>query len=372
MRLSNPLLLPGREATPPTPQRQRRRPHAPKRKTPLPFPHPTPTKPKNKTANQGIGKEVARQLAAQGLTVVATARDPARGREAVDELQADESVRRAGGRVVLFAPLDVADAGGKSIAALAAALRDGSLGTAPESPVAILVNNAGLAYKGDAWGSEEARRTIDVNFRGARAAAGQLLPLMLEGCSPGAAKPPLLPRVVNVTSSAGGLGMFDRAAASAPSPNAAKAAHELKRRFLAAGEEEEEARGDALLVDLAAEFEAAVADGSWREKGWPGSMYGVSKALENALGRQLARRGGGGGAACGGGNGGGGGGGNGGGDFAAINVHPGYISTSMSSYRGPLPPSRGADTVVWAALLPPGEARRASGAFYHDRQPRDY
>lgn len=289
-------------------------------------------------ANQGIGKEVARQLASQGLTVVATARDPKKGQEAVDELQADPSVVAAGGRVILFAPLDISQA--STVSALAHFLK-------PDAPVAILVNNAGLAYKGDAWGAEEARRTLDVNFRGTRQVVRALLPLMLESCE----KKSILPRVVNVTSSAGGLGMFDRAAA-APALSA-----ELKRRFLEAGEEGDEARGDSLLDNLANEFEQGVADGSWKEKGWPGTMYGVSKALENAYGRQLARRG------TGGGD---------GDSFVSINVHPGYISTSMSSYRGPLPPSRGADTIVWASLLPPDEARRASGAFFHDRQGREY
>jgi carbonyl reductase 1 len=292
---------------------------------------------KKTTANQGIGKEVARQLAAQGLTVVATARDPKKGEEAVTELQADPEVVAAGGRVVLFAPLDISAA--STVSALAQALK-------PDAPVAILVNNAGLAYKGDAWGVEEARRTLDVNFRGTRQVVRSLLPLMRETCS---GKPSMLPRVVNVTSSAGGLGMFDRASSAASA--------DLKRRFLAAGEESDEARGDVLLDDLASEFEQGVADNSWKQSGWPGTMYGVSKALENAYGRQLARRGGGGGNDEG---------------FVSINVHPGYISTSMSSYRGPLPPSRGADTIVWASLLPPDEARRASGAFFHDRQEREY
>lgn len=320
---------------------------------PLPLPHPSSSSKPNQTntANQGIGKEVARQLAAQGLTVVATSRDPDRGRAAVDELSADPAVRAANGRVELFSPFDVADA--STVEALAVKLEKKER----RGPVAILVNNAGLAYKGDAWGADEARRTLDVNFRGTRAVVRALLPLMRRSCGGGgggggAEKEQLLPlpRVVNVTSSAGGLGMFDRAAAAPDS------AAELKRRFLAAGEAGgDEARADALLDGLAAEFEACVADGTWREKGWPGSMYGVSKALENAMGRQLAKRGS-------------------GADplFASINVHPGYIATSMSSFKGPLPPSRGADTVVWAALLPPQEAEAASGAFYHDRRPREY
>jgi NAD(P)-dependent dehydrogenase (short-subunit alcohol dehydrogenase family) len=366
---------------------------------------PLPPSRPQKTANQGIGKEIARQLAAQGLTVVATARDPQRGQDAAAELSSDAAVQAAGGRVV-YAPLDLTDdgegaaaaagGGASSAQALASALRNGDLqGVPANAPIAILVNNAGLAYKGDAWGAQETLRTLDTNFRGTRRVTRALLPLMVASCrgasaanaanaasnaaaaassgspsAPTLTPPTLLPRVVLVTSSAGGLGMFDRAAKSAPGGEG-QASAELKRRFEQAGEMEgeDEAAADAALDALASEFEQAVADDTWRAKGWPASMYGVSKALENAYGRQLARRGRGqrqgsaagaaaaaGALPC----------------WAAVNVHPGYISTSMSSYKGPLPPSRGADTPVWAAMLPSEEALRASGSFYHDRALREY
>ena len=287
---------------------------------------------------------------------------------------------------MLFAPFDIADGGG-SASRLAKALRegDGSLGSGirPGAPVAVLVNNAGLAYKGDAFGAGEAKATLDTNFRGTRAVTRALLPVMLETCGGGkggGGASAVLPRVVNVTSSAAGLGQFDRAAAAAGGGNNPAASAALKRRFLEAGEAGgDEAAGDALLDALASEFERGVADGSWRASGWPGSMYGVSKALENAYSRQLALRGGAGAGGGGGGSGSGSGSGGGGAPsppfprWTSVAVHPGYIATSMSSYKGPLPPSRGADTIVWAALLAPGgDAERASGAFYHDRQLREY
>jgi NAD(P)-dependent dehydrogenase (short-subunit alcohol dehydrogenase family) len=38
-------------------------------------------------ANQGIGFEIARQLGRRGMTVIASARDPQRGAEAVEKLR---------------------------------------------------------------------------------------------------------------------------------------------------------------------------------------------------------------------------------------------------------------------------------------------
>ncbi|KAK9121417.1 hypothetical protein Syun_019034 [Stephania yunnanensis] len=53
--------------------------------------------------NKGIGYEVCRQLASNGMLVVLTARDEKRGTEAVDSLKA------SGLSDVLFHQLDVAD-----------------------------------------------------------------------------------------------------------------------------------------------------------------------------------------------------------------------------------------------------------------------
>ena len=58
-------------------------------------------------ANKGIGKEIARQLAASGLAVYASSRDAARGERAVEEI--------GGGARLLV--LDVTDAAGIAAAA---------------------------------------------------------------------------------------------------------------------------------------------------------------------------------------------------------------------------------------------------------------
>ena len=83
-------------------------------------------------ANRGIGLEVARQSAADGWTVIGTAREPAKANEL-----------RATGAEVL--PLDIADPA--SIAALAKAVGDG--------PIDLLFANAGIygeaSLDSDAW-----------------------------------------------------------------------------------------------------------------------------------------------------------------------------------------------------------------------------
>jgi NAD(P)-dependent dehydrogenase (short-subunit alcohol dehydrogenase family) len=62
-------------------------------------------------ANKGIGLEILRQLAKEGITVVLTARDATRGKEAL------ESLKSQGLHNVNFHPLDVASQ--ESILALA-------------------------------------------------------------------------------------------------------------------------------------------------------------------------------------------------------------------------------------------------------------
>ena len=61
--------------------------------------------------------------------------------------------------------------------------------------VDVLVNNAGFAFKGNAFGAEEAQQTIGVNFRGTANVTEALLPLIPDGG-----------RIINVGSSEWGAG----------------------------------------------------------------------------------------------------------------------------------------------------------------------
>jgi NAD(P)-dependent dehydrogenase (short-subunit alcohol dehydrogenase family) len=93
-------------------------------------------------ANRGIGLEFARQYAARGWRVIATARDPAAAREL-------HALADARGSRVAIERLDVTSAG--DVAALAARYRG--------QPIDVLVNNAGLT--GDFRGKGQQLGSLD-------------------------------------------------------------------------------------------------------------------------------------------------------------------------------------------------------------------
>jgi NAD(P)-dependent dehydrogenase (short-subunit alcohol dehydrogenase family) len=127
-------------------------------------------------ANRGIGREVARQLAARGDTAIVTARDRAAAERTASEI---------GGRP---AQLDVTDPG--SVAGLAAELDEAD----------VLVNNAAIHY--DTWQPASAAdltvvlQALETNLLGAWRIAIALLPALRRSAHP---------RIVNVSSGAGQL-----------------------------------------------------------------------------------------------------------------------------------------------------------------------
>ena len=134
-------------------------------------------------ANKGIGLEIAAGLAANGLPVIATARSEERGRAAVEAIKSRAETEAE----VSFLQLDVAS--DASVSEFARKLR----GAAPAG-VAVLVNNAAIAFKGQTWGGDEAEETVNTNYRGTRRVTEAVLPLLVEGG-----------RVVNVCSRSGQL-----------------------------------------------------------------------------------------------------------------------------------------------------------------------
>lgn len=135
-------------------------------------------------ANKGIGKEIARQLGAQGLTVLIGARDEGRGAETVAELTKEGINAQA-------VPLDVTD--GASIAAAAHKIES------DYGRLDILVNNAGIAVDGgpaSALDVEDLRRTYETNVFGVFAVTKALLPLL---------KKSEAGRIVNMSSGLGSL-----------------------------------------------------------------------------------------------------------------------------------------------------------------------
>ncbi|WP_438490213.1 SDR family NAD(P)-dependent oxidoreductase [Streptomyces sp. S186] len=138
-------------------------------------------------ANQGIGREVARQLAAAGMVVYLGARDPERGRTAARELSTAGNVR--------FLPLDVADQAQVDAAARTIEAECGRLD--------VLVNNAGIGGTRPAVEetvADDFTEVMDVNLLGAVRTTHALLPLLHKAQHP---------RVVNVTSGRGSFTIND-------------------------------------------------------------------------------------------------------------------------------------------------------------------
>ncbi|WP_244466217.1 SDR family NAD(P)-dependent oxidoreductase [Dyella japonica] len=172
-------------------------------------------------ANRGLGFEVSRQLAAEGVTVLLGARRPLAGEKAARQL------RREGGTVVSV-PLDVTSI--ECVRELAARI-EGEYGR-----LDILINNAGAYFDVDNQASSVdlslVRQALETNLIGAWQLTEAMLPLMQRhGYG----------RIVNVSS---GCGAIDSDGASCPAYRVSKAALNSHTRMLAA-----ELAGSGILVN---------------------------------------------------------------------------------------------------------------------------
>ncbi len=246
--------------------------------------------------NRGLGLETGRQLAARGMQVILGGRD------------LDAAARVAEGFGADAVQLDVTD--DDSFHAAVASVRS------THGHLDALVNNAGVALSG--FDERVARRTLDVNLRGAVALTRACAPLLVPGG-----------RVVMVSSGLGelaGFGPAIRATLGAATPTWAD------------------------LDRLAAAFEQAVATGRCQAEGWPRSAYNTSKALLNAATRilagELSPR-----------------------DIKVNAVCPGWVRTDMGGEGAPRSVAEGAAGIAWAATLPPDGP---TGGFFRDGQPIDW
>ncbi|XP_021500504.1 carbonyl reductase [NADPH] 1 [Meriones unguiculatus] len=261
-------------------------------------------------ANKGIGFAITRELCRKfSGDVVLTARDEARGRAAVQQLQAEGLSPR-------FHPLDIDDL--QSIRALRDFLRREYGG------LNVLVNNAGIAYKGTDLTHFylQAEAAMKTNFFGTQAVCTKLLPLI---------KPQ--GRVVNVSS------IISLEALKNCSP-------ELQQKFRSETITEQE------LVELMNKFVGDTKKGVHSQEGWPNSAYGVTKIGVTVLSRIHARklneqRGG---------------------DKILLNACcPGWVRTDMAGPKATKSPEEGAETPVYLALLPP-DAEGPHGQFVSEKK----
>lgn len=175
-------------------------------------------------ANRGIGREVARQLARRGYTVVVGARDAEQGRATAAELARDT------GASVSALTLDISDP--QSIAAAAEKLRsDGGR-------LDVLVNNAGIGsdfgVAGVAPDFDAVQRALDTNFFGSYRLTVALLELLRASAHP---------RIVNVSS---GMGGVSEMGGWSPGYRVSKAALNAVTRILST-----ELKDDGFLVNSA-------------------------------------------------------------------------------------------------------------------------
>lgn len=134
-------------------------------------------------ANRGLGLEVCRQLATQGMTVMLTARDRQKGEQATQQLLAE-------GLQVTCKPLDVAN--NDSVYHLAQQLE------AEWGRLDILINNAGINFDFQQQTLEadldDVQHTLNTNLFGAWRVTQAFLPLLQKSRHG---------RIVNVSSGAG-------------------------------------------------------------------------------------------------------------------------------------------------------------------------
>ena len=128
-------------------------------------------------ANKGIGQQIARQLAAAGLTVYVGSRDAARGERAAGEIGGDARL------LVLdvTSPASIAEAAGQV------------------GVLDILISNAGISGDGKTADREDIgifRRIYETNVVGVVAVTNAFLPALRRSAHP---------RIVNISSGTGSL-----------------------------------------------------------------------------------------------------------------------------------------------------------------------
>lgn len=261
-------------------------------------------------ANRGIGRRLVERLLLEttDCRVIMTARRQDQGEQALTEIRALGDFQSR----ILFHPLDILST--SSITQLRHFIQTTT------GPLDVLVNNAGVAWRGPEFNEEIARFTLGTNFTATVEVTETLLPVIKPGG-----------HIVMMSSMMGELSRIPGG--------------EVRNRLTAA---DLTVQG---VQDLAAEFLACVADGTSDEKGWGKSTYVISKNLLNAYVRvrakELMREP----------------------ERIRLNaMDPGWVKTDMGGPNAPLSLDEGTET----ALTVVRDLSDSTGQFWSDRQVRPW
>ncbi|KAM4115463.1 hypothetical protein ACJW30_04G152300 [Castanea mollissima] len=204
-------------------------------------------------ANKGIGLEISRQLALNGVKVILTARDVKRGTEAVETLKA------AGYSDLSFHQLDVSDPVSFSAFVNFIKTEFGKL------DILVVGPNAGAFKKFVQQTYESAVNSFKTNYYGIKHLSKELIPLLQLSKSA---------RIVNISSDLGQLKFI-------LNENAKKKLGDVDGLI------------EEKVDEVVEEFLEDVKENLIEVKGWPSnnfSAYSVSKTVLNAYTRVLAKK----------------------------------------------------------------------------------
>lgn len=272
-------------------------------------------------ANKGIGLAVIRQLAKVfDGTIYLTSRDENRGLESFNAL------KKQGFSKVAYHQLDITDS--TSCKAFIRYIKE------KHGHIDILINNAAIAFtmnSNEPFG-QQAEITMATNFFGTQHFSNMAFPLLAKNA-----------RVVNVSSLLGHLSCLNNGKEPEASVIKAKLADPTISIDVLNGLAKS-------FVDLAKENRHIAA-------GWINSAYSTSKIFVSVLTRIQQR------------------------EIDRIRpddniiinaVHPGYVDTDMSGHKGVFTPERGAQPLVWCAMISEDSNEPRGGFIWHDNRVLDF
>jgi len=262
-------------------------------------------------SNKGIGYSIVKKLLQENPTyeLIMAVRTIANGEAAIKEL--NQAIPDADKRVSIE-QLDVADSA--------------SIGTFVSNinkkfgKVDALINNAGFAFKGDAFGPEVVEDTFKPNFYGTVELSEKMIDHIKD-----------YGKIITVGSSAGKFKILK-------SDKLLEAFNELNLT-------------KSRLFGLAKQFYDSVVDGTYSDKGFPKQAYGMSKLCINlyttqilAKQKEILER-----------------------NIQVYALCPGWCRTDMAGPKAPKSADDGADTPVYLLNLPWEINKDYQGKFFYDR-----